>query len=93
MLILRGFLKRDDFGPGGRQALCLRAEWQSMQPPLSMDRYGRLYPAGDHPTLFTYFRGTLAGGILYVMDFVASGKTANLTGTKASSWLERMGLV
>lgn len=38
-------------------------------------------------------RPPLLGGICYVMDFVASSKTANPTGTKASSWLERMWLV
>ena len=33
------------------------------------------------------------GGTFYIMDSVAPSKTANLTSTKASSWLERMWII
>jgi hypothetical protein len=37
---------------------------------------------------YTNSESALVGGMFYVMDFVASRKTANLTGAKAGSWLE-----
>ena len=52
-------------------------------PPIVLRLPGK---AGGSPVV-------LGGGISYVMDFVASRKTANPTGTKASSWLERVWIV